>query len=118
MSQPILIGVGGSGQNVLSAYLRLSRMAGFPPAPFYVVDSDTKGPQFQGLSELKRKVRRVVGGHMPQRWDINPYPTNQVERKIFGDLFSHPNEEARKLFEALFSEDAEKTPVRTGMYGR
>jgi hypothetical protein len=34
MGIPVIIGVGGTGQMVLAAYLRLSEMAGFKPATF------------------------------------------------------------------------------------
>ena len=118
MLQPIIIAVGGTGQNVLAAYLRLATMAGFTPAPFYVVDSDIKGPQHQALTNLKGRVRRVVGGPQRDRWVVNPYPTHRTDRKTFGELFRHPDDDGRRVFECLFSEEAAKTPIRTGMYGR
>jgi hypothetical protein len=119
MTQPIFIGVGGTGQNVLAAYLRLARMAGFAPAPFYVVDSDATGPQFTSLTELKREVRQVAGGgELPGRWLVNPYPTIQADRRTFGTLFGNLTGDRKALFDALFSEEAEQTQIRTGMYGR
>lgn len=119
MTQPIFIGVGGTGQNVLAAYLRLAQMAGFAPAPFYIVDSDATGPQFHALTELKREVRQVAGGgEPPSRWLINPYPTLQADRRTFGTLLGNLSGDRKALFETLFSEEAEQTPIRTGMYGR
>jgi hypothetical protein len=117
-TQPIFIGVGGTGQNILASYLRLSAMAGFTPAPFYIVDSDATGPQFRALTELRRGVKQVVGGELPSRWVVNPYPTVQAERRTFGTLFGNLSGDRKLLFEALFSEEAEQTPIRTGMYGR
>jgi len=116
---PIFIGVGGTGQTVLAAYLRLARMAGFTPAPFYIVDSDTEGPLGGSLVRLRSEVDEVVGGGQPgERWMIDPFPTADAERKTFGGLFGNLAGERRELFECLFSEEAEKTPIRTGMYGR
>jgi hypothetical protein len=118
MAQPILIAVGGSGQNVLSAYLRLATMAGFTPAPFYVVDSDTKGPQFQGLMQLRSQVPQVLGGAMRQRWQVSPFPLARSDRRTFGELFPSTGKESQEVFECLFSEEEERTPIREGMYGR
>jgi hypothetical protein len=118
MAQPVLIAVGGSGQNVLAAYLRLAAMAGFPPAICYVLDSDNKGPQFRALSDLERRVRGLIGGSHNSRWMINPFPVDRSGLRSFGELFSHPNAQSRQVFECLFSEEAEKTSIRDGMYGR
>jgi hypothetical protein len=116
---PVFIGVGGTGQTVLAAYLRLSQMAGFTPAPFYIVDSDTEGPLGSTLVRLRSEVDEVVGGNEPaERWMVDPYPTADAERKSFGGLFGNLSGERRDLFHSLFSEEAEQTPVRTGMYGR
>lgn len=118
-ASPIFIGVGGTGQTVLAAYLRLAQMAGFTPAPFYIVDSDTEGPLGATLVRLRSEVDEVVGGNPPaERWMVDPYPTADAERKTFGGLFGNLAGERRELFECLFSEEAEQTPIRTGMYGR
>lgn len=116
---PIFIGVGGTGQMVLAAYLRLARMAGFTPAPFFIVDSDTEGRLGGSLVRLRSEVDEVVGGNPPaERWMIDPFPTADAERKTFGGLFGNLAGERRELFECLFSEETEKTQIRTGMYGR
>jgi len=118
MTQPVFIGVGGTGQNVLAAYLRLARLAGFDPAPFFVVDSDITGPQGRSLQALQSGVRTVAGGRRSERWRINPYPTAQVDRRSFGELFEKSDGAAAELFDCLFSEEAERTKIRDGMYGR
>lgn len=119
MKIPVLIGVGGTGQMVLAAYLRLAEMAGYTPATFYVVDSDTEGPLGRVLATLRGRVKEVVGGKEPPlRWMIDPFPTTNAERKTFGSLFGNLAGERREVFNCLFSEDAEQTPIRTGMYGR
>lgn len=116
---PVFIGVGGTGQTVLAAYLRLANMAGFVPAPFYVVDSDTNGPLGSILTALKGGVKEVVGGQeLAPRWMMDPFPTANVERKTFGGLFGNLTGERRELFNCLFSAEAEQTRIRTGMYGR
>lgn len=117
MAQPILIAIGGTGQNVLASYLRLAEMAGFEPAPSYVVDSDAKGPQFQTVSELRKRNTGRTNG-IPERWLINPYPTSDLDRQTFGELFAQRKDVGQQLFESIFSLDAEKTAIRTGMYGR
>jgi len=53
MKSPILIGVGGTGQTVIASYLRLAELAGFTPAPFFVVDSDRLGP-LRDCNEISR----------------------------------------------------------------
>lgn len=119
MTTPILIGVGGTGQTVLAAYLRLASMAGFTPAPFFVLDSDTRGPLGQLVQGLHGTVDEVVGRKAPpRRWTIDPFPTEDDERRSFGSLFGHLTGDRRHLFDSLFSEEAETTPIRTGMYGR
>lgn len=119
MATPVLIGVGGTGQTVLAAYLRLASMAGFTPASFFVLDSDTRGPLGKRLTGLSRGVREVQSGkELPDRWMIDPFPTEDVGRKTFGSLFGHLVGDRRDLFECLFSAEAEQTPIRTGMYGR
>ncbi|MFY9824245.1 MAG: hypothetical protein WAM82_22915 [Thermoanaerobaculia bacterium] len=119
MKIPVLIGVGGTGQMVLAAYLRLAEMAGFTPATFYVVDSDTEGPLGRVLATLKGRVKEVVGGKEPPlRWMIDPFPIADADRKTFGSLFGNLAGDRRELFNCLFSEEAEHTPIRTGMYGR
>lgn len=119
MDIPILIGVGGTGQTVLAAYLRLANMAGFTPAPFYIVDSDTEGPLGHTLTTLKGGVREVVGGKEPAlRWMVDPFPAVNAERKTFGGLFGNLVGDRRDLFSCLFSDEAEQTTIRTGMYGR
>lgn len=118
-STPILIGVGGTGQAVLASYLRLSDMAGFPPAPFYIVDSDTKGPLGNKLTELRTAVRGFARGVAPaKRWQIDPFPIGDANRRTFGSLFGDLSGDRRELFDCLFSEAAEATKIRTGMYGR
>lgn len=118
MANPVFIGVGGTGQTVLASYLRLAKMAGFTPAPFYVVDSDTKGPLSGSLTKLKSQVDTVVGGKQGSRWMIDPFPTAHADRKTFGSLFGNMTGDRRELFNCLFSEEAEQTSIRTGMYGR
>jgi hypothetical protein len=118
MTNPILIGVGGTGQTVLAAYLRLATMAGFTPAPFYIVDSDNRGPLSTTLNQLRSNIKQIAGGELSARWIIDPYPTSQTERKTFGALFGSITGDRREVFNCLFSEDAELTPIRTGMYGR
>ena len=56
MRTPVFIGVGGTGQTILAAYLRLCHMAGLDPGSFYVVDSDNRGPMSQTLTELAGSV--------------------------------------------------------------
>lgn len=118
MANPILIGVGGTGQTVIAAYLRLAELAGFTPAPFYVVDSDKLGPLSGTVTRLKSRIKKTVGGEMQHRWRIDPFPTADVDRKTFGSLFGNLTGERRELFNCLFSEEAEFTQIRTGMYGR
>ena len=119
MTTPVLIGVGGTGQTVLIAYLRLAELAGFTPALFYALDSDTKGPLTETLTRFKSRVKQVVGGGVPPaRWKIDPFPNVLAERKTFGTLFGNLTGERRALFDCLFSEEAEQTRIQTGMYGR
>jgi len=118
MANPVFIGVGGTGQTVLAAYLRLAELAGFTPAPFYIVDSDRLGPLSGSVTKLKSRLKRTVGGEMAHRWIIDPFPTADVERRTFGSLFGNLTGERRELFNCLFSEDAEFTQIRAGMYGR
>lgn len=118
MENPVLIGVGGTGQTVLGAYLRLAELAGFTPAPFYVVDSDRLGPLSKKVTELKSRIKKTVGGNMAHRWMIDPFPTADAERRTFGSLFGNLTGDRRELFNCLFSKDAEFTKIRTGMYGR
>lgn len=116
---PVLIGVGGTGQTVLASYLRLANMAGIKPARFYVVDSDTKGPLGSKLTQLQGSVEELAdGSKVPQRWMVNPFPIADSDRSTFGSLFGNMVGPRRRLFDALFSEEAEQTPIRTGMYGR
>ncbi|MCP5051246.1 MAG: hypothetical protein GY940_29040, partial [bacterium] len=100
------------------AYLRLAELAGFTPAPFYVVDSDKLGPLSGTVTKLKSRIKKTVGGEMSHRWTIDPFPTADVERRTFGSLFGSLTGERRELFDCLFSADAEYTNIRTGMYGR
>jgi hypothetical protein len=118
MKNSILIGVGGTGQTVIAAYLRLAELAGFTPAPFYVVDSDRLGPLSGTLTRLKSRIKKTVGGEMPYRFMIDPFPTADAERRTFGALFGNLTGDRKELFNCLFSEEAEFTPIRTGMYGR
>lgn len=116
---PVFIGVGGTGQTVLASYLRLANMAGFTPARFYIVDSDTKGPLGSTLTGLMGEVEELAdGGEVPLRWMVNPFPTTDSDRRTFGALFGNMVGPRRRLFDVLFSEEAEQTPIRTGMYGR
>jgi len=118
MRNPILIGVGGTGQMVIAAYLRLAELAGFTPAPFFVVDSDRLGPLSGTVTRLKSRIKKTIGGEMPYRFMIDPFPTADAERRTFGALFGNLTGDRKELFNCLFSEDAEFTPIRTGMYGR
>lgn len=117
MRTPFFIGVGGTGQTVLAAYLRLSNMAGFAPGRFAVVDSDNRGPLSAKLAEIIGTLNGD-GGEADSHWKIDPFPTGSVERKTFGALFGNMSGERRELFDCLFSKEAERTPIRTGMYGR
>lgn len=118
MVTPVLIGVGGTGQNVLISYLRLAELAGFTPALFYILDSDAKGPLTKAAAELKGRVKQVLGGNAAQRWQIDPFPMARAESKTFGTLFGNLTGERRELFNCLFSDEAEQTKIQTGMYGR
>lgn len=116
---PVLIGVGGTGQTVLASYLRLANMAGFDPARFFVVDSDTRGQLGGTVTKLRGEVKQVAGGgKLPSRWMIDPFPKSDAERRTFGSLFGNLVGERRRLFNCLFSEEAEQTSIRSGMYGR
>jgi len=55
---------------------------------------------------------------MLHRWMIDPFPTADAERRTFGALFGNLTGDRKELFNCLFSEEAEYTPIRTGMYGR
>lgn len=119
MANPILIGVGGTGQTVVASYIRLAELAGFTPASFYVVDSDRLGPLSSALTKLKSRVQHTIGGgEIADKFMIDPYPTANAERKTFGALFGNLTGERRELFNCLFTPDAEMTQIRTGMYGR
>jgi hypothetical protein len=119
MANPVFIAVGGTGQTVLASYLRLAELAGFTPAPFYVVDSDRLGPLSRKVTELRSRAKKTVGGgEIAHRWMIDPFPTADAERRTFGSLFGNLTGERREVFNCLFSEGAEFTRIRTGMYGR
>lgn len=118
MTNPILIGVGGTGQTVIAAYLRLAELAGFEPAPFYVVDSDKVTPLNKSLTKLRGNIPKTILDKMPRRYLIDPFPTIDADSNNFGALFGNLTGDRKELFNCLFSEDAELTPIRTGMYGR
>ncbi|MCC6157975.1 MAG: hypothetical protein IT350_07965 [Deltaproteobacteria bacterium] len=63
--------VGGTGQTVLLNYLRLAFIAGFKPAPFYVIDADVSGPLTESIALYANLTGRERGEGTPH---IVPFP--------------------------------------------
>ncbi len=104
------IAVGGTGQMVALAYLRLTKLCGFKPADIYLMDCDDTGPITEDLT-------RMLGEHNIRK--IRPIP----ERDNLGqlkDIFADArfNNNIDPVLSLLFTEKEEMTPVSTGMYGR
>lgn len=108
-----LIGIGGSGQNTVLCYLRLSLLCGLDARGLHVavIDADRRG----GVSEQLAELSRVLGTEAPAF--IDPYPVLSPNQRTLRDVFSDVPQ-AAEVLSVLFSRDQLAVPVREGMFGQ
>lgn len=104
------IAVGGTGQNVALAYVRLLRLYGFTPSNVYLVDADSLGPITQALLSLLN-VNAIP--------TIRPVP-NLDNLGNFNTIFTNPicDNLTQPILKTLYTEDElYNIPIKQGMYG-
>ncbi len=112
---PYFFAVGGTGQTVLLNYLRLAFIAGFRPAPHYVIDADVAGP----LTESIAQFASLTGG---DRSEATPYivPFPHLARKDSSNarvLADGGGTEIDHVLHAFFSEQELRADPHHGFFG-
>lgn len=121
----LFIAVGGSGQNVALAYLRLAGLCGFKSADVYVVDCDLESPITNDLKNIlnkltKENTRQIQDMRIePIPSDIPPTNLEGRDEKHFGNIFlDPPNKISLDIAKSvLFKENELNIDIGRGMYG-
>lgn len=125
----ILVAVGGSGQEIALACLRLSHMAGLTPPTVLVLDSDQspalRGVQTrtQALQELNAFLGKIEGTKREVVRFLSPFTTDGAARGRVTTLSSMlapagvPHPQAVPLTSALLVEEQLQTRITDGFHG-
>ncbi len=97
--------VGGTGQQVASAYNRLALLCGIRPAKLVIIDSDT--------SENEENITYSLSQVEKETFE----PALNEAKCTFNDLFHDANDDVRKILNLLFVDDELGTEVCSGMFG-
>lgn len=102
------IAVGGTGQNIALAYLRLVKSCGMEPADIYLMDSDDGG-------DISRKLRQAL--HKETIPTISPI-TKRDGIDCFRDIFKDAKHQDKinTALSVLFTDEQLNIKVRKGMY--
>lgn len=144
MGKNILVAVGGGGQDVAIAYLRMLALSGGAKRrlpDIYVVDADTHPivtkdgksgiSRFKELEKLHGDLTKIWGGDdKPRLTQLSPYPPDPNRagdidsKKTFGQHFSavalseEKKKDAQMLMDACFSRAEQATELHNGMFRR
>lgn len=102
------IAVGGTGQNIALAYLRLAKSCGIEPADIYLMDCDEGG-------DITGELRQAL--HHDTMPTIRPI-TNRDGINIFKHIFEDAKYQNNidTVLSLLFTKDQLDIKVREGMY--
>lgn len=102
------IAVGGTGQVVAYAYLKLTALCGVEPAGIYVVDADVNSPIADNL--------RAFSTQNETKW-IKPVPAACAAATTLKELFTVTNNaDINNVLSVLFTQQSLRIPVDKGMF--
>lgn len=115
----VIVGVGGTGQHILLAALRLKELGALPPQIEAVAfDPDREGALSHRLLTANNTVRDPKSHPLALHRVIAPFDATALGEKGFSEVFVDPDhDKERALFEGFFTEDEGRIPVQKGMFG-